>query len=263
MVLLVLASLWLAGDPFEPRLNGRRDREVVISTWDSWTTNQTVSYTTLDELGAERSVCAMLKLYTGHRPSLESRWGGTLIGLWFNSALGRWPTIDDWVIRSFMPPFELSTEDVRQRVVLSLEHFGPAASNAVPVLVQLLETNAESATIRTLGAIGPAAAPSLPHLRRLASTSDDPWFLYTIADSLRRIEPGSEIATLPGGIGGLSSTNERSRARAAELLALIGPPAAEAIPRLHELGNDEWSMVREAAEHSLAAIATTNTPRDP
>jgi hypothetical protein len=268
IVLAVLSvvglAAWLARDPFEPRFNGRRDREVVLSIWDSWITNRQVDYSRFDSLGPERSVQAMLKLYASYRPSLRARWGGKVAEWWIPTAAGTWPALDDWVTRSLLlASTELSAEQVQRLTVRSLEHFGPAASPAVPLLMERLVAEADQSTIKTLGSIGPAAAPSLPTLRNLAATTSDLWFVYAVADSLRRIEPGSEVAALPVGFDGLASPNERVRGKAAELLGIIGPPAAEALPRLRELRSDSWKMVSEAAEAAIKAITLTNSSAFP
>ncbi len=256
---VMVLAVWLASDPFEPRFNGRRDREVVISTWNSWITNRQVDYAPLDALGPQRSVSAIIKLYRSYQPSWRAQRADFLFQCWALIPVRKWPGLDDWVQQSLVLTYaELSVESVQQLSVRALEHFGPAASPAVPLLVQRLATNDSIATVKALGAIGPAAATGLPHLRRLAGTNDL-WFLHSVAESLRRIEPGSERIILPIGLAHLSSTNERVRAKAAELLAFIGPPASNAIPRLRELRGDPWKMVSDAAEQALGAI----TPIDP
>ena len=264
MALVVMAlAVWLASDPFEPRFNGRRDREVVISTWNSWITNRQVDYAPLDALGSQRSVSAIIKLYRSYQPSWRARRAELLYQCWALGPIGTWPTIDNWIMQSQTLAYtELSVEAVQQLSVRALEHFGPAASPAVPLLVQRLATNDSIATVKALGAIGPAAATGLPHLRRLASTNDL-WFLHSVGESLRRIEPGSELIILPTSLANLSSTNERVRAKAAQLLSLIGPPASNAIPRLRELRGDSWKMVRDAADQALASISPSSAPARP
>lgn len=251
-------AVWLASDPFEPRFNGRRDREVVLSTWDSWITNRQTDYAPLDALGSKRSVSAIIKLYRSYQPSWRARRAELLYQFWTLGPIGIWPSIDNWVMQSQNLAYtELPVDAVRQLSVRSLEHFGPAASPAVPFLVQRLATNDSIAMVKALGAIGPAAAAGLPHIRRLATTNDL-WLLHSVGESLRRIAPGSELIILPTSLGNLSSTNERVRAKAAELLALIGPPASSAIPRLRELRGDPWKMVSDAAEKALGSITSTN-----
>ena len=262
LVVMALA-VWLASDPFEPRLNGRRDREVVISTWNSWITNRQVDYAPLDVLGSQRSVSAIIKLYRSYQPSWRAQRADFLFQCWTLIPVRKWPGLDDWVQQSLvLAHTELSVESVQQLSVRTLEHFGPAASPAVPLLVQRLATNDSIATVKALGAIGPAAAAGLPHLRRLATTNDL-WFLHSVGESLRRIEPGSELIILPTSLANLSSTNERVRAKAAQLLSFIGPPASNAIPRLRELRGDSWKMVRDAAAEALASITPSPAPTRP
>ncbi|MCW5557686.1 MAG: HEAT repeat domain-containing protein, partial [Verrucomicrobiae bacterium] len=79
-------------------------------------------------------------------------------------------------------------------------------------------------------------------------------YLMRLADAMDRIEPGSRVHVIPGAVLGLASSDERVRAKSAELLGRIGPPAASAAPQLRELLGDPWRMVREAAAQALESI---------
>lgn len=252
--------LWWSGRSDEPHFQGRPDSEVVLAAWKSWVTAGKFDFTPLDALGAERSVAAIIRLYQNYRPSLRAQWGDTAFSWWMLRFAGDWPRLNRWIQESMLfTHTELSTEAVRQLAVPALEHFGPAAAPAVPVLVdRITNERSAAAAVRALGAIGAEAAPALPCLQQVAATNDL-WFLHTVGVSLRQIRPGSELAILPSSIAGLTSTNERVRAKAVELLTFIGPPAAEALPRLRELRSDSWKMVRDAAEAALTAMAPTNS----
>lgn len=269
VVAVVLATLgvvalvvWLASDPFEPRFNGRRDREVVLSIWESRMRPGKTNSVTFEALGPERSVAAIVKLLASYQQSLRTRHGGRLGIWWLDHAYGKWPSVDRWVSENLLSYLEPDPNWVRLEAVRSLARFGPTSAPAVPLLVARLVHVPDLDTVKTLGAIGPAAAPAVPHLRRLASTNDL-WFLHSVGESLRRIEPGSELILLPTSLGNLSSTNERVRAKAAQLLAFIGPPASNAIPRLRELRGDSWKMVRDAADQALASITPSSAPAGP
>ncbi len=255
-------AVWLASDPFEPRLNGRRDREVVLSIWEPRMRRGKTNSLTFEALGPERSVAAIVKLLASYQQSLRTRHGATLGSWWIDHAYGKWPAVDRWVYGHLLSYREPDPNSVRQEAVRSLARFGPAAAPAVPLLVARLVHVPDLDTVKTLGAIGPAAAPAVPHLRRLASTNDL-WFLHSVGESLRRIEPGSELILLPTSLANLSSTNERVRAKAAQLLSFIGPPASNAIPRLRELRGDSWKMVRDAAAEALASITPSSAPAGP
>jgi hypothetical protein len=255
-------AVWLASDPFEPRLNGRRDREVVLSIWESRMRPGKTNSLTFEALGPERSVAAIVKLLASYQQSLRTRQGGRLGIWWLDRAYGKWPSVDRWVSENLLSYREPDPNSVRQEAVRSLARFCPTAAPAVPLLVDRLIRAPHLDTVKTLGAIGPAAAPAVPHIRRLAS-SNDLWFLHSVGESLRRIEPGSELIILPTSLANLSSTNERVRAKAAQLLSLIGPPASNAIPRLRELRGDSWKMVRDAADQALASITPSSAPARP
>ncbi len=261
LVVMVLA-VWLASDPFEPRFNGRRDREVVLSILGSPMTRGKTNAVTFEALGTERSVAAIVKLLASYRQSLRTRHGATLGSWWIDHTYGKWPAVDRWVYEHLLSYREPDPGWIRLNAVRSLAHFGPAAAPAVPLLVDRLVHFPDLDTVKTLGAIGPAATSAAPHLRRLAGTNDL-WFLHSVAESLRRIEPGSELVILPTSLANLSSTNERVRAKAAQLLSFIGPPASNAIPRLRELRGDSWKMVRDAADQALSSITPSSAPAGP
>lgn len=264
MAIVVAAAvglwLWWSGRSDEPHFQGRPDSEVVLAAWKPWLTTGKFDFTPLDALGAERSVAAIIRLYQDYRPSLRARWGDAVFSWWMRQPRGDWPKLDRWIQNSqWFAHAELSTEAVRQLAVPALQHFGPAAAPAVPLLVDRVTSERSAAdAVRALGAIGAEAAPALPYLQQVAAT-DDLWFLQTVGVSLRQIRPGAEIAILPSCLAGMTSTNERVRAKAVELLAFIGPPAAEALPRLRELRGDSWKMVRDAVEAALTAIGPTNS----
>ncbi len=253
--------LWWSSRSDEPRFEGRPDSEVVLVACKSWVTTGKFDYLPLDALGAERSVAAIIRLYQNYRPSLRAQWGDTAFSWWMLRFAGDWPRLNRLIQESMLfAHTELSTEAVRQLAVPALEHFGQAAAPAVPLLVDRITSEGPAAAaVRALGAVGAKAAPALPCLQQVAATNDL-WFLHTVGVSLRQIRPGSEIAILPSCLTGMASTNERVRAKAVELLAFVGPPAAEALPRLRELRSDSWKMVRDAAETALTAIGRTNSP---
>lgn len=145
-------------------------------------------------------------------------------------------------------------EEARSLVPLAFERLGGAARGAVPDLVRRLESDDEAlrdATVRTLAHIGTeeAAAKVLPILLEDLRRKDTPRYGATIS-SLGRHAVGSltrvlreELTNKPYEEGSRSiahiwSSRRPLAMRAANMLALIGDDAKEALPLLEELESD-------------------------
>jgi len=248
-------ALWFSSDPFEPRVGGRRDSQAIfVEIQHAQAMGPAPGASVLDTIGPDRYVRALLKLYHEYRPSRWGRWRDRFTEFWWERFGGRWPGMDRRIIswrRYYIP----SVETVQDAVVRRLPSAGPAAAPAVETLVRRLdELSADVDTVRALGAIGPAASPAMPALRTVASIRTDPWYLTQLADTLGRIEPGSQVLVIPGALPGLTSPDERIRAKSAELLGRIGPSASASAPQIRELLEDRWSMVRAAAAKALESI---------
>lgn len=257
--------VWFA-EPWEPRIEGMRDSEAVFQEMFFPGRGPANGATLLDVIGPERYVRALLKLYHHYRPSRIPILKERVFNWWMLSHFGKWPRLDAWFMKLDPSPAP-TVENVQQGVVHNLRYVGPAGAPAVETLTQRLEIRTrDGETVEALGAIGPAASPALPVLRRAASQSNDPWFLAKLAKALQQIQPGAEEFVVPGTIQALSNTNERSRARAADLLGTLGPFAAPAIPGLQALRDDPWAMVRTSAVQALKLIEPAtragNAPRD-
>lgn len=86
----------------------------------------------------------------------------------------------------------LQRRDDREDALQRLARLGPAAAEAVPAIIPLLDDRLplhRYLAADTLGAIGPAAAQSLPALRQLL-VDQDPVVRDAAADALRAVEPG-------------------------------------------------------------------------
>jgi HEAT repeats/PBS lyase HEAT-like repeat len=123
----------------------------------------------------------------------------------------------------------------RGRAALALGEFGPAAEEAVPVLMKVIkESNPEA---RTENEASAAAA-----LGKIAP--DTPSADQAVA------------ALLPV----LESKDRYCRFRAIEALGRFGPRARTAVPKIRALEGDRDSGVREAASKSLLAIDPPSAP---
>ena len=264
-LIAAVVLVWFA-EPWEPRVEGTRDSVAVFRELYLPGRGPANGATLMDVMGPDRYVRASLKLYHHYRPARVPILKERVFNWWMLHHFGKWPRLDIWFMNLDPSPAP-TVEDVQQGVVSHLRYVGPAGAPAVETLVRHLETHPTDAEpVEALGAIGPAAASALPILRSAAAQSDNPWFLAKLARALKQIQPGAEKSVVLGTIQALSNTNERSRARAADLLGTLGPFAAPAIPRLQALRDDPWAMVRTSAVQALKLIEPAtcagNAPRD-
>ena len=260
---LFAAFVWVwSAEPWEPRVEGTRDSVAVFQELFLPGRGPANGVALMDVMGPERYVRASLKLYHQYRPSRIPILKERIFNWWMLSHFGKWPQLDDWFMK-LDPTAAPTFEDVQQGVVHNFRNVGPAGAPAVETLTQRLETRMkEGETVEALGAIGPAATPALSVLRNAATRSDDPWFLAKLSKALQQIQPGAEECVIPGTIQALTSTNERFRARAADLLGTLGPLSQPAIPRLRALRDDPWAMVRTSAAQALNLIEPMNQAGD-
>jgi HEAT repeat protein len=130
---------------------------------------------------------------------------------------------------------------VRADAALALGAIGPAASEAVPVLVNNLRYGDAGYTVATgaaiaLAQIGLRAVPALTAALK--------------CDRLGAATPMSPT----GYLGPVYPETENVRVYAAHALFYIGPPARDAIPVLRESLRDASQRVREAAAEALKKI---------
>ena len=149
----------------------------------------------------------------------------------------------------------LKTEDftLQWAAANQLQQLGPAASDAIPVLVEMLSDalpRNRKAAAEALGKIGPAASQAVPAL--IEATKD--------AENNVRFE----AVTALGGIGEdpalaalveiLHHNEAYMRYKAAEALQKLGPKAVLAVPELIEAFSDPENQVRDAAIMAVGAI---------
>jgi hypothetical protein len=180
---------------------------------------------------------------------------------------------------------ELNLIGVRFIALRTLGVIGPGAVDAIPSLLRSAERNSGmgvSSLADVLAQIDPSGERSdraWRELRRQAKNAI--WtsnLIATSVGSLRtnaQVQPGSGMnwrgetwgticflrfirseapRTIPGLRACLFDSTPRIRAKAAETLGKIDPFAAETVPDLKRLFDDEWLMVRDAATNAIQLI---------
>jgi HEAT repeat protein len=153
-------------------------------------------------------------------------------------------------------------EQVRSDAAMALAALGDAAAEAVPALQKILADDAGPAGPRysaafALGRIGSAAQPALETLRGLTAADDDVLATVAIWAALK-ISPDDKTlaaAAIPKLRAALRGKYDLARLEAAFALGDIGPAAADAIPILELVEEDDpVKAVRAAAAQALAKI---------
>jgi HEAT repeat protein len=176
------------------------------------------------------------------------------------------PRRTDKAIKALLPDLESElTPNVHERqrlfALIALADMGPAARAAVPALRRLLSQERETyRVLDALEAMGPAASPLAFELVGLLSESAPNSHLPgRAADVLTSIgKPG--VPTLARA---LRSPNALVRARAAGVLARIGPGARAAVPALTKALADKEADVRSQAALALGKIGPRAAPAVP
>ena len=187
---------------------------------------------------------------------------------------------------------EKEGDDVRRHVLVALDRMGPAALQAVPALIRLLDDGKASLKVRetaamVLGSIGPAAEHAVPALLRglQSKHAQLPNFcagalgemgpagaraVPPLVEMARKGQPGALLALeamgpqVPGVIPALIEIlNCRTdppefelgiRSASARVLARLGPTAGHAIPALTKALESEEGELRVAAAAALIRI---------
>jgi HEAT repeat protein len=153
----------------------------------------------------------------------------------------------------------------------ALGRIAPGSTEAKKVIAALAEVVRSGPQSRggwaavALGEFGPAALEALPVLIKLLNdgTPDDKFERHSsAATALGKIAPGSPAAD--EAVAALLPVLERKsglpRLMALRALAQFGPKAAAAIPRIRVLKDDRDAEVRNAAANALPAIENKGTP---
>ena len=142
---------------------------------------------------------------------------------------------------------------VRSSSALALRYLGPDASDAVPALIEVVETDedARNPAIQALGAIGQKAAPAVPALVKVLGEGDDT-LQYWALDALREIGPGARGAKDAVAKAMLTDDRER-RWDAATALIAVGEVSEDMSGVLNALKGDKAHFSRRTIETLIAA----------
>lgn len=133
---------------------------------------------------------------------------------------------------------------------------GPARARLVPELVSSLKSREPEIRFhaaRALGRLGPAAGEAAPALLELLNdTGMNSNVGVAAAEAFARVSPDP----VPRLVAALKDKDLNARRNAACALAVLGPRAAAAVPLLTELAKDGDRELRQCALRSLGAIVT-------
>ena len=178
--------------------------------------------------------------------------------------------------------------ETRLRTIELLGTIGPASESLLPELVAILRTGSaqeRELTARSLGAIGPSAGTAVPDLVSAMKSNRIPLGIAVPAlisvghapveavplliaqlrmntNSFGRVDFGELLGLIgpaaapavPVLIDALQDPESRTRARLAFALGQIGPNASSAVPALTTALDDEWWYVRENAAIALGKL---------
>jgi len=162
-------------------------------------------------------------------------------------AFSRGKSLADWMVQAdhYIP-------ELRREAIKSIAALGPAARQALPVLVRATRDENQEVRLWAVTAIrriGPSARDATPAL--LTVLSDDARPVQEAArDALEAIGPAAAPVLLPA----LRTRDPWVRANAAEALGVIGLAKGEVVPGLVRLLTDDSLWVRASAAWALGHL---------
>jgi HEAT repeat protein len=162
-------------------------------------------------------------------------------------AFSRGKSLADWMVQA-----EHYIPELRREAMKSIAALGPAAREALPVLVRASRDENQEVRLWAVTAIrriGPAARDASPAL--LTVLSDDARPVQEAArDALEAIGPAATPVLLPA----LTTRDPWVRANAAEALGVIGVARGDVVPGLVRLLGDDSLWVRASAAWALGHL---------
>jgi HEAT repeat protein len=145
-------------------------------------------------------------------------------------------------------------DKLRTEAMRALLFLGTVALPAAEAVIKRLRAGKQDApfAVAVLGNLGAAVPGGLPLILKALDATDfgtrwQAWY------ALKIYRPRSDIPLRPL-IEKLSDTDDWVRKKAAELLGLIGPPAARAVPALRKALGHSSKPVQKAAQSALQRI---------
>jgi HEAT repeat protein len=157
--------------------------------------------------------------------------------------------------------------EVRREVIMALGAIGPDARGAVPVLVEQMKSDDKALLLSTtyaLGGMGEAAQPATPALRDQLQQTEDVFLRAVTAWALASLNPGDESLQrqMLSILGdALSNPQDRqARIAAARALVLLRPPHNVLLPELTRVLKNSPPEVTRDALLAFAAVGRPAVP---
>ena len=173
-------------------------------------------------------------------------------------ALGKIGDTSDDVISALAQILRNGDEFLMDPAIEALGALGPGAKDAVPELVKALGSKQWSIRARaakSIGLIKHNAPGAIPRLKLLLTgeyktIADAEFALYMLGD-----EPGKRLKALIYCLDLDKLEDLGARGEAMRLLAIIGPPAKDALPRLREIAAEaDFPLIRDMYLQQIAKI---------
>ncbi len=154
----------------------------------------------------------------------------------------------------------------RYSVIAGLEAAGPAAIDALPKLIAIMQEEGKdrfsnrNAAIRAIGAMGPDAVQAVPALR-IALTSEDRWERENAIGVIAKIGPSAKEA-VPELLEVLNGKDIEHQRSAAFTLGILFALPDEKAPEIPEKYRDAFDRGRRSGRERLHASTQANSTRN-
>ncbi len=141
--------------------------------------------------------------------------------------------------------------------LLGLFYWQSTGERAVPAMTAALEDSDSKVRIgaaQMLAEIGPAATPAVPNLLNLALHDPVLYASTTAAGALSRIDLGAARQVMTANLAALQDPDVQNRRTACAILGSLGPVAKPAVPALNTALDDEEETIRMHAVGALGEI---------
>jgi HEAT repeat protein len=163
------------------------------------------------------------------------------------------------IIARLIADYKKTTDNAtRAQLVSELTEFGAQAKDAVPVLIDALQTKDEDLRLHAAIALGKIGKEAVAPLAEILSGKDADARFYAIW-ALGWIGPAGK-ETAPALLKALGDEQEGVRRKAAYALGRVGADAEESVPALIKLLGDKSQDVREAAGEGLSKFGKAAVP---